>query len=400
MPVFIPHRAWWSTPFVRWQGAFADLHSLRFAAHVAARELAARELDPSRIDYGVLGMTVPQQGSFYGLPWAMGEIGAKAVAGPTIAQACATGARVLAAATDEIMRGDADIAFAMACDRVSNGPELYYPAPNAPGGSGRHETWVLDNFSKDPFAGLAMVQTAENVAARHNISTAEQNDVTLCRYEQYGQALADDGAFLRRFMTLPFDVPDARFGKVVGQLDGDEGVHRTTAEDLAALRPVLDGGTVTYGGQTHPADGNAAVVLVSGDRLAEVAAPGDPAIQVVAFGQARVEPGFMPAAPVPAAERALASAGLAIDQMDAIKTHNPFAVNDIVLARAFGLDVMRINNYGCSLVWGHPQAPTGLRSIIELIEELLARGGGYGLFTGCAAGDTGMAAIVKVEGGG
>jgi acetyl-CoA acetyltransferase len=82
--------------------------------------------------------------------------------------------------------------------------------------------------------------------------------------------------------------------------------------------------------------------------------------------------------------------------IDAIKTHNPFVVNDIVLADAFGIATERINRFGSSLVWGHPQAPTGLRSIIELIEELALRGGGHGLFTGCAAGDTGMAVVLHV----
>jgi acetyl-CoA acetyltransferase len=85
-----------------------------------------------------------------------------------------------------------------------------------------------------------------------------------------------------------------------------------------------------------------------------------------------------------------------LGQLNAIKTHNPFALNDIVFARETGADVMQMNNYGCSLVWGHPNAPTGLRSIIELIEELALRGGGVGLFTGCAAGDTAMAMVVKV----
>ena len=81
----------------------------------------------------------------------------------------------------------------------------------------------------------------------------------------------------------------------------------------------------------------------------------------------------------------------------AVKTHNPFAVNDVYFAREMGIDVSAMNRYGSSLVWGHPQAPTGGRLIIELIEELVEAGGGYGLFTGCAAGDTALAVVVKVE---
>ena len=104
----------------------------------------------------------------------------------------------------------------------------------------------------------------------------------------------------------------------------------------------------------------------------------------------------MPEATIPAAHRALAAAGLTIGQMQAVKSHNPFAVNDIVFARATGADAMTMNNYGSSLIWGHPQGPTGTRSIIELIEELAIRGGGHGLFEGCAAGDTAMAVVIRV----
>jgi acetyl-CoA acetyltransferase len=92
----------------------------------------------------------------------------------------------------------------------------------------------------------------------------------------------------------------------------------------------------------------------------------------------------------------MAQAGLRIDQMSAVKTHNPFALNDIFFARATGIDWRTMNNFGCSLVWGHPQAPMGTRAIIELIEELALRGGGFGLFTGCAAGDTAMAVVLEV----
>ena len=392
----VPYGCWWSTPFARWQGSFSELHSLRFAAHVAKGALAARNVDPAVFDYAALGTTVPQQNCFYGAPWVMAMLGNETVGGPTIAQACATGARILAASCDEIARGDATVALAIAADRVSNGPTLHYPSAASMGGTGYTERWVLDNFDKDPHAGVAMVRTAENVAAEFGVTMQEQNDVTLQRYAQYGAALADDRAFQRRFMQLPFEVPDPKFRKVARVIEGDEGVHMTTAEGLATRPAVVAGGTVTSGGQTHPADGNAAMILTSADRVADLTL--DPAISVriLAFGQARAKVAHMPAAPIPAARRALAAAGLTINDMAAIKTHNPFVVNDIVFARAFDIDVAQMNNFGCSLVWGHPQGPTGVRSVIELIEELALRGGGYGLFTGCAAGDSAMAVVLHV----
>ena len=241
-----------------------------------------------------------------------------------------------------------------------------------------------------------MIDTAENVARKHNIGAAEQNEVTARRYEQYADALADGAAFQKRYMELPFPVPDSRFSKTISELTGDEGVHPTNAVKLAALKPVVPGGTVTYGMQTHPADGSAAIILTTPERARDLSRDPGIDIRIRGYGQARVERGYMPEAPVPAARAALAAAGVSIADIAAIKSHNPFVLNDIVFARSFNIDVMSMNNFGCSLVWGHPQGPTGVRGVIELIEELVAHGGGLGLFHGCAAGDTAMAVVLSV----
>jgi len=386
----------WSTPFVRWQGAFAELHSLEFAAWTAQRALARREIPLDALDFGVLGFTVPQKGSFYGLPFVTGTMGAAHIPGPSVMQACATSARCLAVAAEEVASGRAGAALVLAADRVSNGPHIYYPSPGGPGGTGRAEDWVLDNFAGDPFARVAMVETAENVARKHGVTREEQDDVTLMRYHQYADAIAEDRAFHRRFMDLPFEAPDPRFRKVMGEIEGDAGVQPANEDKLRSLGPVIEGGTVTYGGQTHPADGNAGLVVADRERARELAPDARYDIALLGFGQARVKPAYMPEAPVPASRAALDAAGLSIGDIDAVKSHNPFAVNDIVFARETGFPLERMNNYGCSLVWGHPQGPTGLRAMIELIEELAARGGGRGLFQGCAAGDSAMAVVLEV----
>ncbi len=394
--VEIPYGGYWSTPFARWQGSLSHLHSLRFAAHVAKQELAKRNIEPEVFDYGVLGMTRPERGSFYGLPWLMGLAGAGHVGGPTVSQACATSVRTLQIAVQEVDSSMAECALALACDRTSNGPHIYYPTPTAPGGTGDGENFIMDNMSCDPLGNHSMTQTAENVAAKHGITTDEQHEVLLRREQQYADALAEGCAFQKRYMSLPFAVPNARFRKEITTLDGDEGVRLSTAKTLAKLNPVIKGGTVTFGGQTHPADGNAAIVVAKPEQALEMSQDPSIRIEILGFGLARAALGFMPEATIGAAKQALQMAAISLGQLNAIKTHNPFALNDIVFAQETGADVMQMNNYGCSLVWGHPNAPTGLRSIIELIEELALRGGGLGLFTGCAAGDTAMAMVVKV----
>jgi acetyl-CoA acetyltransferase len=242
-----------------------------------------------------------------------------------------------------------------------------------------------------------MLDTAENVATKHQISTEEQHAVVLRRLEQYAEALANGCAFQKRFMTLPLDVPTPDFRKTDGAVMGDDGIVQSTPEGLAKLKPVKPGGTVTFGGQTHPADGNAGMLVTTEDRVKEFSSNLSVRIQVLGFGQARVALGYMPEATVPAAERALKQAGISASELTAVKTHNPFAINDIVLAKALSFPLEQMNNYGCSLIWGHPHAATALRSIIELIEELVVRGGGDGLFAGCAAGDSGMAVVLRVS---
>lgn len=393
---FIPYGGYWSTPFCRWQGSFAHLNAIPFAAEIARRALGERGISPQVFDSVYLGITVPQKHSFYGGPWLAGLIGAESVTGPMIGQACATGARVMALAGFELEAGEERVILTITADRCSNGPHLYYPNPMGPGGTGEAEDWVWDNFGYDPFAQNAMIETAENVAREAGITREEQDEVTLLRYRQYDDALKDDSAFLRRFMVMPIEVKDTQGRKVVATVNGDEGVYPTTAEGLARLKPVIEGGTVTYGTQTHPADGNCGVIVTTRERARELSRDPNIEIQLLSYGEARAKRGYMAQAIVPAARQALSRAGISIKDVRVIKTHNPFAVNDIYFCREMGVKPEAMNNYGSSIVWGHPQGPTGHRLIIETIEELVLVGGGYGLFVGCAAGDTGAGVVVKV----
>ncbi|WP_395670725.1 thiolase family protein [Phenylobacterium sp.] len=395
--VEIPYGAYWSTPFAKWQGSFQHLHSMKLAAHVAKAELARREIAPEVFDFGVLGMTIGQFQSFMGAPWPLYEIGLKSVTGPTISQVCATGVRVLFTSAAEIAMGDAQVALTLAADRTSNGPHIYYPAPGGPGGTGSSEDQVLYNFSHDPIGDHSMLVTAENVARKYGITTPELHEVVLRRHAQYQDALANDRAFQRRYMTLPFEVPKPNFKGVASVMEGDEGIFGSTAEGLAKLKPVLPDGVVTFGAQTFPADGNCGLVVTHADRAKELSKDPSIRVRIRAFGQSRADLGYMPEAPVGACKKALDRAGVSISDLKAVKSHNPFAVNDVAFSRATGFPLDKMNNYGSSLIWGHPQGPTGLRGVIELIEELALAGGGLGLFQGCAAGDSSMAVLIEVD---
>ena len=254
------------------------------------------------------------------------------------------------------------------------------------------EDWVMDNFNKDPWAQNAMIETAENVAKEMNITREECDAMTLKRYEQYTDGLKEDRAFQKRYM-LPVEI---RRGKQVITVDQDEGIHKTTAEGLASLKPVVAGGTHTFGSQTHPADGNATLIIATHDRARALSRDQQISIQLLSYGYARTKKGYLAKAVPPAAQMALNQAGIQAKDLKAVKTHNPFAVNDINMIREMNFDPEIVNNYGSSLIYGHPQAPTGARLVIELIEVLIELGGGYGLFVGCAAGDTAAGVVLKV----
>jgi acetyl-CoA acetyltransferase len=185
--------------------------------------------------------------------------------------------------------------------------------------------------------------------------------------------------------------------KVIATVDGDEGIYPTTLEGLQKLKPVMPNGTVTYGTQTHPADGNCGIIVTTHEKAKKYSKKKNIEIQVLSYGEARAKKGYMAMAIIPAAKNALKQAKISMADITAIKTHNPFAVNDIYFCREMDIKWEDMNNYGSSLIYGHPQGPTGARLIMELIEELVLKGGGYGLFDGCAAGDTGAAVVLNVK---
>jgi acetyl-CoA acetyltransferase family protein len=386
----IPLRAAWSSPFLRWQGPAADVNSLDLA-----QQVTARALDEGGIEWPVeelvLGWTVPQKEAFYGAPTLAARLGFPGVSGPMVSQACATSVAAIHAAAASQHGSDSGARLVVTTDRTSNGPHIVYPRSDGPGGTADSENWVVDAFDRDPMTGDAMLVTAERVASEAGFRKPELDELTARRYEQYEDALAGDRAFQRRWM-IPIT---AGSGRRASEVDGDFGVRPTTIEGLRGLQPVQPDGVVSYGSQTHPADGAAGVVITTEGQARDVGVDG-PFAKVVASGFARVQPGTMPKAPVPAARAALNDAGLDFADVDIVKTHNPFAVNDLWFARETGVDVDAMNPYGCSLVYGHPQGPTGARAIVELIHALEERGGGRGLFAGCAAGDTGAALVVEV----
>jgi len=393
---YIPYGGYYSTPFSRWQGSMQYDNAVSLGATTARRWfLEKRKIDPTIIDYLYFGATVAQNHWFCAHNWAGAILtdDKKFVPGLFVNQACSTSTTILNLAAKDIELGIYEVGYGLMADRCSNGPHTIWPDPLGPGGHPDREDWNMDNFGGTPRHPAAMVETAESVAKEFGIMKEECDAVVLRRYEQFMDARADDRAFQKRYMFPPEVTVSKKKTKLVEE---DEGWFPTTAEGLAKLKPVKPGGCLSFGAQTFPADGNCGIIVTTRDRARELSADPNIEIKILSYGFSRVKPMFMPAAPIPAAEMALANAGLKISDVKTVKTHNPFAVNDIAFAKKTGYEVMKMNNFGSSLIYGHPQGPTAGRAIIEMAEESVLLGGGYGLFTGCAAGDTAASIVLKV----
>jgi acetyl-CoA acetyltransferase len=278
-------------------------------------------------------------------------------------------------------------------DRTSDSPVGVFPERRA---YRRTEAIsdVWDNFGFDPATGKAMIATAGMAARKYGVERSEADDITVCRYHQYFHA--KESGFLDRVL-VPLEVLNVQ-GRVLGRIDDDLGVRQVNEAGLRAMRE-LDT-AVTAGTQTHASDGMACLLVCSVDRARGLSPRPEVDISFVGRAEVRTAPSLMPEAPALAVRQLLDRTGLSLDDMAVIKSHNPFAVNDAIFARVFDYDWRRMNNAGCSLVWGHPQGPTLTRSLIEGLEEAVDLGGGHVLIYGCAAGDVGIAAVLRVSDGG
>ena len=391
---FIPYKGYYSTPFCRWQGSMANENAISFSAGISKEWFDKKNIDVNTLDYLIFGNTIGQHHQFYSSPWAAALLGANALPSISISQACTTGASCINQAAMGIENGLYQTPYVLTTDRTSNGPHTIWPNPKGPGGEVISENWNMDNFNSDPNTGKKMVETAENVAKENKFTKQECDELVLRRYEQYLMALENDRQFQKRYM-LPVEIKVSRKKSIL--VEEDEGIMASSKEGLAALKPLIPGGVLSFGTQTHPADGNAGILVTTVEKARELSVDKKISIQVISYGYAREKRGYMPAAPVPATRMALKNANLSIKDIKVIKTHNPFIVNDLFFSKEMGIDAFDFNNFGSSLIFGHPQGPTATRLIIEGIEQTVMAGGGYFLWTGCAAGDCGAALIFKIS---
>ena len=385
----IPYGTWGFSYFPAWQSsALAEVNIGQFAGEAMGRILGKRRVPKDRLDYLVIGSTVPWHWKFWNAPMVASCMGQR-VPGYHVEQACATGMQAALLAAAEVEGGSHDVVGVLTFDRTSDSPVGVFPERRA------HQRTipiadVWDNFGFDPATGNAMIATAGIAARKYRIDRKEVDELAYYRHLQYFEA--KDSGFLAR-VAVPLEVLNLQ-GRSLGRIDEDLGVRPVTLAGLRGMRE-LDS-CVTGGTQTHAADGMATLLVTTAAKVKEISPRPEIDIQFVAKTEVRAAPNLMPEAPVLAVRKLLERTGLTLADMAVVKNHNPFAVNDAIFAKSMGYDWRKMNRTGCSLVFGHPQGPTLTRLLIESLEEAVDLGGGYVLLFGCAAGDVGIAAMFKV----
>lgn len=389
----IPYGTWGSSYFPAWQtSALAEVNMGQFAGEAANKILGLRKIPKSELEYLVIGSTIPWHWKFWTAP-VVASCFDHRIPGYHVEQACATGLQATVLAASEIQNGSHDVVGVITFDRTSDSPVGVFPERRA-----HQRTMALsdvwDNFGFDPATGKAMIACAGKASRKYKCDRREVDELAFYRYEQYFKA--KDSGFLEKVL-VPLEVLNVQ-GRFLGRIDDDLGVRKLTLSGLRAM-PELDS-CVTAGTQTHASDGMATLLVTTEEKARQLSPRPEIDIRFVAKAEVRAQPSLMPEAPALAVQKLLERTGLGMADMTVVKNHNPFAVNDVIFAKVLEYDWRKMNNTGCPLVWGHPQGPTLTRVIIEALEEAVSLGGGYVMVFGCAAGDVGIAAILKVQDGG
>jgi len=308
----------------------------------------------------------------------------------TVNRLCGSGLQAILSVAQTILLGDAEIGIGGGAECMSRAP---YLSDGLRWGTRMGEIGLQDMMLgalHDPFSKVHMGVTAENVAAKYDITRQDQDELALQSHKRASAAIRE-GRFNSQILPL-----EVRSNKGAAQFVTDEHVrHDVTLADLASLRPVFakTHGTVTAGNASGLNDGAAAVVLM--ERAAAQARGITPIARLVSWGHAGVDPQFMGMGPVPATRAALKRAGLKIGDMDVIEANEAFAAQACAVARELGMDPERVNPNGSGISLGHPIGATGSILTVKALYELVRVGRRYALVTMCIGGGQGIAAIFE-----
>jgi 3-oxoadipyl-CoA thiolase len=390
------------TPVGRYGGALASVRPDDLAALVVRAVVDRAGIDPALVEDVILG-AANQAGEdnrnvarmaalLAGLP--------VEVAGQTVNRLCGSGLQAINAAANAIAVDDGDVFIAGGVESMTRAPYVMAKAEAAWDRGPREvfDTTLGWRFTNPRLAErhhpYSMGETAENVVERYGDArdvTRERQDTFALRSHQRAIAAIEAGLFDGQIVSV--EVPQRKGEPVVVSRDEHPRAD-TSLEALGNLRPAFrGGGSVTAGNSSGINDGAAATLVVEAGRARDLGLA--PLARVVSTAVAGVDPAIMGVGPVPASRKALARAGIGVDDLDLVELNEAFASQSVVCIDELGLDPETVNVNGGAIALGHPLGASGARLMTMLVHELRRRGGRYGLATMCIGVGQGIATVVE-----
>jgi acetyl-CoA acetyltransferase family protein len=309
----------------------------------------------------------------------------------TLNRLCGSGFQSVVSGAQEILLGDSSVCLVGGADSMSQAPHVAHIRWGTQLGKSPELVDTLWESLRDSYAGLAMGETAENLADQYKLDRECVDDFAL-RSQQLARDAWASGAFADEVVGVEVKNPRTRKTEL---FERDEHIRpETTKEGLAKLKPVFrENGVVTAGNASGIGDGAGAMVIASAAFADERGLK--PLGRLVSWGFAGVDPKIMGIGPVPATRKALSAAGLALSDMDVIEVNEAFAPQACAVERELGIDREKLNRQGGAIALSHPLAASGARITAHLLHTLRAEGKRYGLGSACIGGGQGIALIVE-----
>jgi acetyl-CoA C-acetyltransferase len=372
-------------------GALKDTAPTELAAHVVREAVRRARIDPQQVNQLVFGNVIHTETRdmyFSRVACLKGGLPQDTTA-LTVNRLCGSGLQAIVSAAQSIQLGDAETAVGGGAESMSRGA---YIVPALRWGQRMNDGGVVDMMVgalTDPFDNVHMGITAENIAEKWKITREQQDEFAVESHRRAVNAI-EKGYFKAQIAPIELKT---RKGTVV--FDRDEHPRADASlEGMAKLRAVFKkDGTVTAGNASGINDGAAAVVLM--ERRAAEKAGLKPMARLVSYGLAGVDPRIMGIGPVPACQKALAKAGVAIKDVDVVESNEAFAVQALAVSCDLEFDPAKTNPNGGAVALGHPIGATGAVLTVKALHELERIGGRYALVTMCIGGGQGIAALFE-----
>ncbi len=371
-------------------GSLKDVPLSELATTAVKAALQRSDVDPARVGHVVMGNVIPTdtQDAYLSRVAAINAGIPKETPAYNVNRLCGSGLQAIVSAAQTLLLGDADIAIGAGAESMSRGP---YLLPSARWGARMGNVQAIDymlGILHDPFHGIHMGITAENIAERNGI-TRQMQDALAVEEQMRASRAIDEGRFTAQIVPV-----EVRSRKGTQLFSVDEHPRATSLEQLAQMKTAFKkDGTVTAGNASGLNDGAAALLLATGAALQSDGLK--PLARLVAYAHAGLEPELMGLGPIPATRLALKRAGLTVADLDVIEANVAFAAQACAVSQELDFDPAKVNPNGSGIALGHPVGATGAIIATKLIHELHRTGGRYGLATMCIGGGQGIAVIFE-----